>query len=50
MSKRSVVLTAVILTAGGLSLWRISMKGTAYAAQDPQIAHAEKLIHEGRSW
>jgi hypothetical protein len=48
MFKRSIVVTAVVLAAGGLSLWRMGMKGTAYAAEDPQIANAEKMVHEGR--
>jgi hypothetical protein len=48
MHKRSIVLLLVGLTVGGLSLWRISLKTKAYAAEDPQIANAEKMIHDGR--
>jgi hypothetical protein len=48
MSKKSIVLIAAVLALGGLSFLRMSMKHNAYAAEDPQIANAEKMIHEGR--
>jgi len=48
VSKRSIVLLAICFAMGGLSLTRIGMKRSAYAAEDPHIANAEKMIHEGR--
>jgi hypothetical protein len=48
MSKKSMILIAVVLALGALSLERTSVKHSAHAAEDPQIANAEKMIHEGR--
>src|SRR5690349_5127690 len=48
MSKKAIALIATVISVGGFSLIRMSIKRSAYAAEDPQIAHAEKLIHQGR--
>jgi hypothetical protein len=48
MSKKSVSLIAAGLALGGLAMTRVMVKQSAYAAEDPQISHAERLIHEGR--
>ena len=44
MSKKSMMLIAAVVALGALSVVRTSVKHNAYAAEDPQIAHAEKMI------
>jgi hypothetical protein len=48
MSKKSIVLIAGCFAVGVLSVSQMSRKRSASAAEDPQIANAEKLIQEGR--
>jgi hypothetical protein len=48
MSKRSIVFIAVLAAVGVLGLWRINIRERAYAADDPQVANAERMIHAGR--
>lgn len=43
-----MVFIAFCLAVGGFTLMRMSTRRTAYAAEDPQIANAEKMVHEGR--
>jgi hypothetical protein len=48
MSKKSIIFVAVLAGVCVLGFARLSIHRNAYAAEDPQIANAEKLIHEGR--
>ena len=48
MSKRSILFLAVVAAVGVLGLLRVEVHGKAYAADDPQVANAEKMIRSGR--
>lgn len=48
MSKKLIVLIAGCFAIGAVSASLMSRKVSTYAAEDPQIEHAEKMIREGR--
>ena len=48
MSKRSIVLLAGCFVVGAFGVLLVSKKQSTYAAEDPQIANAEKMIRQGR--
>ena len=48
MSTKSIVLIASLAVVGVLGVSQVSIHQKAYAAEDPQIANAEKMIHQGR--
>jgi hypothetical protein len=48
MSRKSIAIIMGLAALGVLSVSRWSMRQKTYAAEDPQVANAEKMIHEGR--